>query len=529
MTERLPRRHRALLAMGLVLVTAVAASALGAVGASAAGPTSGAPPAARPALHVDCQAPAGGDGSTRRPFGSLAEASNVVLGPGQKLLFRRGTVCSGTLEVHGSGTSDRPAIVGAYGSGSMPQINGTSTDAVLVQNASYVTLRQLEITDRSAASTLPRRGVHVVADGVLVQGVRLERLYIHDVDGDLTKDTGGSGAVQLDAVGTSPNGRFADITVTGNQIADVSRSGIFIAGTEVGGRPAAADDWPAGSTGIVVTDNRLARLAGDGIVATGTVGAVIEGNTVSDGNRAGTPYTDPDAVCDAGIWAWNANSTVIEDNVVSGMEFNGCDGEGYDVDYNQDGTVVQDNLSEDNAGGFVLLCTDQETHHADVRYNLSIDDAASVEEAPCAIGSGNVGTLDGIRMFNNTIVAPHPALDLELVPLGSMFEPGDFEFLDNIVDATTPQSNALPCGSDCRNNLFSGLPPSGTDAVTANPQFTGPTASGSTRIAVGKGFRIARRSPAIAAGVAVADGASDDYFGHPLPSGAPSIGFDQHR
>jgi Right handed beta helix region len=389
-----------------------------------------------------------------------------------------------------------------------------------------VTVEDLEITNQGTPDT-QRRGVHVVADGVVVQGVTLEKLYIHDVDGDLTKDSGGSGGIQLDALGTAPDGQFDGITINDNQIDNVSRSGIFIVGTQDDSRPSASEPWSAASTGIVVSGNSLDHLAGDGIVSTGTVGSVLEGNTVADGNQAGTAYTGSNAICDAGIWAFNANSTVIEDNVVSDMEFNGCDGEGYDVDYNQDGTIVQDNISEDNAGGFILLCTDGAVHDADVRYNLSIDDAATIDESPCDIAQGNVGTLDGIRMYNNTIVAPDPSLVLEMNPLSAMFDPGDFEFANNIVDATTPQSSALGCGDDCTNNLYYQLPSSGTDAVVGNPDFRDPVVEGTKRKTMAKGFRVTGRSPAIGAGAPISDGATQDFFGDPVPVDTPTIGFDQ--
>lgn len=507
--------------------------ALLAVGAStmlATPPTVGASTttgSARTTVHVDCEAAAGGDGSARAPLNSLAQASALSLAPGQRLLFARGTVCSGSLEIQNSGQPGDPITIGAYGKGPLPQIDGTSTDAVLLENTSDITVEDLEITNEGTPD-VPRRGVHLVANGTLVQDVALEKLNIHDVDGNLTKDTGGSGGIQLDALGTSPDGRFDDVTISDNQIDHVSRSGIFVVGTQDGSRPPATDEWSAGSTGIVVRGNSLDHLAGDGIVATGTVGAVLEDNDVSDGNEAGTPFTGSDPICDAGIWAWNANSSIIEDNVVSDMEFNGCDGEGYDVDYNQDGTVVQDNVSDDNAGGFILFCTDENPHHAEVRYNLSIDDAATIEDAPCDIGAGNVGTLDGIRMYDNTIVAPDPSVDLELVPLSSMFDPGDFEFLDNIVDATTPQSTAMPCGEACTNNLFFQIPASGTNPVLGDPRFGDPVLSGTKRTAMAKGFRVGRTSPAIGAGVVVSNGATEDFFGHPVPTTEPpTIGFDQ--
>ena len=506
------------------LLFALCVSLLGRDSASATGPVH-LPPVH--AIHVNCQDPGGGDGSQSAPLNSLSEASAANLQPGQSLLFQRGTVCSGALGVQDSGTAGDPIRIGAYGKGPLPQIVGNGPDAVLLENASNVTVEDLEITNPGTPDT-PRRGVHVVADGKLVEDVTLEKLFIHDVDGDLQKDTGGTGGIQLDALGTTPYGRFDQITISDNQIDNVSRSGIFIVGTQNSDRPDSSKPWPFGSTAIVVSGNSLDHLAGDGIVATGTVGAVLKDNAVSDGNEAGTPYNEPGAICDAGIWAWNANSTLIEDNIVSHMEFNGCDGEGYDVDYNQDGTIVQDNISEDNGGGFILFCTDKYPHHGDVRYNLSIDDAATIEDAPCDIGAGNIGTLNGIRMYNNTIVAPTPLAALEMLPLSSLFNPGDFVFVNNIVVATTPQSTPLPCGDDCSNNLFFGLPSSGTNALNGNPLLKDPVGRGTTRESIAKGFQIDRKSPAVGAGVPVTGGATQDFFGHPVPTVTPpAIGFDQ--
>src|SRR5690606_17576091 len=106
------------------------------------------------------------------------------------------------------------------------------------------------------------------------------------------------------------------------------------------------------STGVRIRRNRIHRPAGDGIVTLGTDGARVRRNVVTEGNLAGRGLTDPQGmICNAGIWAFHANNTRIEHNLVSGMKFNGCDGSGYDIDYDQDGTVVQYNRSHDNEGG----------------------------------------------------------------------------------------------------------------------------------------------------------------------------------
>jgi hypothetical protein len=368
--------------------------------------------------------------------------------------------------------------------------------------------------------------VRLLASGTVVRDVTVRNLWVHDVAGDLAKDFGGSGGIQVDVTGTNPLGRFDGVQIVGNRIEHVARSGIFIVGSAGGPRPRAGEPWPEASTHVVVRGNRLAHLAGDGIVPTGTDGAVVEHNVVVDGNAAGTPWNGPNPVCNAGIWAFHANSTLIQFNDVSHMQFNGCDGTGYDVDYDQDGTIVQYNSSHDNAGGFILLCTDANPRKAEVRYNLSVDDAATLSDAPCGIVSGNVGTLSNVRFFNNTIVAAQPVATLELIPLPTLFEPGDFVFANNIVVATAPQTEPLACGDHCTNNLFSGLPPSGTAAVTGDPRFVGADHTFGPRLGEAGAYRVRRDSPAIAAGMLLPGAPPLDFFGTRVPTDdPPTIGF----
>jgi hypothetical protein len=517
------RWHR----IALVSVAALVGGALAPAGvAAAARLRSGNAAIAARTYFVDCGASADGDGSWRSPFGSLEDANAVVLAPGERLLFRRGSVCTGTLAPQGSGLAGRPVVIGAYGFGPPPRIVGEGDDAVLLSGMSHVVLQGLDVSNPGATAAR-RRGVHVVADGTVVEDVTVRDLSVHDVDGDLRKDSGGSGGIQVDA---SSGGRFDGLRLLANRIENVSRSGIFIVGASGGSRPRAGEPWPEASTGVRVRGNRLAHLAGDGIVSTGTDGAVLEHNVVVDGNQAGTAWNGPSPVCNAGIWTFGANSTLIQYNEVSDMEFNGCDGTGYDVDYEQDGTVVQYNYSHDNAGGFILLCTDAEPRVAEVRYNLSIDDAATLSDAPCAIESGNIGTLDGLRFYNNTFVAAKPVATLELFPVASLVAPGNFQFKNNVVVATEPQTDPLQCGNDCTNNLFFQLPPSGTDAVVGDPRFVDASRRGSGRLWVGLAFRLRPDSPAIGAGVLLPDAPGRDYFGNPVPTDEPpSIGIDQPR
>jgi hypothetical protein len=214
---------------------------------------------------------------------------------------------------------------------------------------------------------------------------------------------------------------------------------------------------------------------------------------------------------------------------------NGCDGEGLDADSNQDGTTIQYNYSHVNAGGFILLCTDQSPHRVVIRYNLSVDDSATFNTAPCAgVIDPATNNLNGVELYNNTIVAATPRVTTELnesLAQALVSLDGSFGFENNIVDATSADApnHYFSCGSDCTNNLFRGTPvPSGaTNSVTDLPLFLAPSVRGSG-LRVAAAFRLRPESPAISAGVTIPPGfpapAPHDFFGAPVKD-PPTIGF----
>jgi hypothetical protein len=298
---------------------------------------------------------------------------------------------------------------------------------------------------------------------------------------------------------------------------------------------------------VVIQGNTVEEVQGDGIVPLGTNGALVQYNLVERANLAGNDWLSPSRNCAAGIWTWDANNTVIQYNEVSDMVFgpsttsnppNGCDGEGFDADYNQDGTVIQYNYSHDNAGGFMLLCFDQSPHRVVIRYNLSLDDNSTFNPTPCAsIFDPATHNLSGVEMYNNTIVAPTPRvtteLDESLAQALASYD-GSFVFENNIVDATSPDAanHYFSCGSDCTNNLFTGMPvpPGATSSLTADPRFLAPSQHGSGLL-VAKSYRLHPGSPAIGAGVALPTTAfpppaTRDFFGLSVKD-PPSIGFSE--
>ena len=318
--------------------------------------------------------------------------------------------------------------------------------------------------------------------------------------------------------------RFKDLLIEENRIGRVSRSGIFVVGTSSGEeRPRASERWPEASTGVRIRRNHIHDVAGDGIVALGTDGAKVTNNSVTKGNLAGRPLGDPQGmICNAGIWAFHANNTLIEGNVVSRMQFNGCDGSGYDIDYDQDGTVVQRNESYANEGGFMLLCTDDQPRTAEVRFNVSINDGYSFNSSPC---SRPAGSYDGIRIYNNTIVGPDPGVAILGYPNTQLFGPPSLTFFNNIL-AATESGRGFTCEPDCHDNLFFHMPPAGTNALTSSPRFRskGPYDG----VSAARLLKLRPSSPAIDAGAPIPRTATRDYFGVRIKRGdQPDIGFSQ--
>ncbi len=499
--------------------------------------------------YVDCAAATAGGGTSARPLNALAAASAQPLHPGDRMLLRRGSVCHGTLAPSGSGTPSQPIVIGAYGTSTAarPRIDGGgSSAAVVLADESNVTLDGLEITN-SGSSAGAHRGVYFTSEREPVTGLTLQNLLIHDVDG--TSSTKGKNGGAIVGWALTAKARFDNVVIQDNTIHDVSRQGITVYGTTAGSRPPTTRTWRRATTSLVVRGNTVQRVQGDGIVVLGTAGALIEHNVVTQGNLAGYDYRSKQRDCSAGIWAWNANATLIQYNEVSDMYYgpstapgalNGCDGEAFDVDYNQDGTVVQYNYSHDNDGGFVLLCTAdgakvQRPHHADVRYNLSVGDNATFSIAACSSQyHPAVNTLDGVRMFNNTIVAATPRVTVQLdesqVPAFLPFY-GGFVFENNLVAATGPGAAAhrLDCGESCTNDMFWRIPPpaTATNPVTKSPQFFKPAARGSG-FGVAAGFKLRAGSRAIGGGAVVPPGvpqpATENFFGLPITN-PPSIGF----
>jgi hypothetical protein len=186
----------------------------------------------------------------------------------------------------------------------------------------------------------------------------------------------------------------------------------------------------------------------------------------------------------------------------------------------QDGTVIQHNLSHDNEGGFLLLCTDSEPRLATVRFNLSVNDDLMFNSSPCSRPTGNY---DGIEIYNNTVVAPDPAFAILGTRKQNLFasQSPRLSFFNNIVVATGV-ATGFSCEPDCTHNLFSGLPAAGEDPIVGDAGFAGGP------VGEAESYKLAPGSIAFDAGSPLLEPGLTDFFDRPIADAeTPNLGIDQ--
>ncbi len=316
--------------------------------------------------------------STNQAWKSLDRASQVLLSPGDSLLLRRGTWQRGQLEIKNArGTKDAKIVIGAYGKGKRPIIHGGGAPyAVAVKNSEYITVCDLELTNKGVERMERRGGLLIEArDCGVMHGIHIDSLFIHDVNGSLCKECGNGAGIYVNNGGEQVKSAFCNLLIENCHLLRTERNGMIWNSDYYDRR-----NWFP-SKNIVVRGNLLEEIPADGIVPIGCDGVLIEYNLM----RRSTPLIAPPESA-AGMWAWSCNNIVIQYNEVSDMKAP-WDGQGFDADWNSLNTTIRYNYSHDNEGGFILLCDagDQRdfslgNRNIRVSYNLSINDGTRTAE-----------------------------------------------------------------------------------------------------------------------------------------------------
>lgn len=374
-----------------------------------------------------------------RAFASLFAVNERTLRPGDQVLLERGSVFHGQfLQITDSGTEENPIVIGAYGEGDAPRIDaagqgiwyqdygspldspthvyrGYVSSAVLLYDAEYITVEDLELTNRaerilgehySQGDKMNRTGAAIVAkDRGVRHGITLRHLSIHDVEGnvyDKHMNNGGIYATALRPTDEEATGipRYQGMTIEGCFVYRVSRWGIAVGYTYAHAhfQGAALEEESFrryGHEQLVIRDNYVKAAGGDGITAMYALQPQIEHNMTDSvaceiNDRIYSEPGDRMGKVAAGIWPWKCKDALFRYNEVADTRLN-QDGMAYDAD-SGDGTVYEYNYSRQNEGGCVMFCL-QEAIHSTFRHNLSYDDLGgtiSPSENPDALLEDNV-------------------------------------------------------------------------------------------------------------------------------------------
>lgn len=473
--------------------------------------------------YVDCSKNVSGDATTgAHAWNSLAAVNrHGAFKPGDRILLRRGTTCTGRVHPSGSGTRKKPILLGAYGSGVRPTINGggtpNGTATVQLVDVHDWTVQDLHLTNAgSNRSPLTNRsgllfyntGVGRLA-GLTAQRLRIEKVWSNPGKGS-TRAWGGIAALTF---GAGRDG-FTGMRIQQNQIDHVGRTGIVVYNGE------SPRSW---DTDVRVTGNSVRWVRGDSIIAIGVKGGRIDHNVSAHGadlgacsvkqcGRMGGPTT-----ASAGIWPAFSRNLRIDHNEIYGEHAASGDGEGIDVDQSAQDIVVEHNYAHDNEGGGIMFCG---ARYVTVRFNILQNNSKTAFTFTCR------NKVKDIRIYNNDVYQAASVYAPNVVRTIHGFGGGKIQFLNNLVYTWNDARYAWPSRPRSAGNTFVGTwsatEPTGTQNSHTDPglRHAGTGGIGLSTLG-GYRFRNPGRAPH---GVAVPSSVRTDFFGKLVRPKAPLRG-----
>jgi hypothetical protein len=426
-------------------------------------------PEARPGQpgQVYYVAPDGHDedpGTEARPFRTIGRAA-TVLGPGDKLYIRAGTYHE-KFTVPGSGTPDRPIVISAY-PGEQPVIDGEDT-LPGAYDGYLVTLK----------------GDHVVLSGLEIKNVYGSAVWVqgsHNTVRNMTIHHCLSKGILVGGVGYCPEG----VTNVGNTIEnnEIWMTSLVHEGIDSGGRWTAGINVARCPQDTLVRGNTVHETWGLGIQVYETYSPTVEANVVWNNQKSQ-------------VYVNNAPYATVRQNLI----------------YNSADTTF---LASGRPGVGIGFCDEKSepvSHHVTIINNLVLRGNRGFYFFNQQPGSG----LKEFLIAHNTFAHSHV--------VGLQISDGVHEntriwnnlFLEGSHLAIVPQDPDL----DFSHNLWEEPPPSAAssvDDVIGSPRLrqTGSTGRGELDPAW---FRLSPDSPAIDAGVSLAD-VQTDFYGVARPQG----------
>ena len=338
-------------------------------------------------------------GTKEKPFKSLDFIKNINLSNGDKILLSNGSTFFNTIEL----INEDGIEISNYdsdGNSELPIINSKGKiAAIYIENSSKIKISNVEITaDGGGANkylhkklkTDLRAGIlYLVTDKKLHSGLDILSVNIRDVfyedpgyernESEVRTPNGTkSYGWGIRILNLSEFGNLENISIKNSQFTNISHTAIRFIGKK-----------EKQFKNLEIFDNIVLRTGGPGMVFNSTRNLFARGNDI---NYSGSFDDSRKWGRGSGLWTWGTSNAVISQNKFQNA--NGpADSAGCHIDFNCNDVIVENNLSRNNAGGFIEILGNN--YNCSYRNNISINDGHRVKGKNGAFQEGKTFWLSG--------------------------------------------------------------------------------------------------------------------------------------
>lgn len=348
--------------------------------------------------------------SETNPYKSINKLNSLVLIPGDKILFKKGDIFIGGVEVNYSGTENAPIVFDSYGTGELPILSGSNGDngtpdplsTIKIIGKQYLEFHNLKITnerfnsDGTASNDNKSYGIYFQSflslptsgnfeDRTLFKHFRFSNLHFENIYSVNTSNTEFN---QLRSSGIHFFEAFVnDVIIEDCHFTNLERVGIWM-------RKYASD--------IIVKNNNFINIGGSAAIFSQTKRVLFENNSM----RFCGSITNPKMIGrGSGMWVFGSDDVVAQYNTSQHARGNG-DSSGMHVDYGNTNILFQYNYLEDSAGGFCETLGDN--NNVIWRYNISVNEGTDDRGGKNKLlwvndYAFNPKKSENIYIYNNTI------------------------------------------------------------------------------------------------------------------------------
>ena len=338
-------------------------------------------------------------GTKEKPFKSLDFLNNIKLSNGDKILLANGSTFLNTIDlINYDGIEISNYIID--GNTNLPTINSKGKIAsIFIENSSNIKISNVEITANGGGAneylhkklkTDLRTGIfYLVTDNKIHSDLEISNVNLRDIfyenpgyernESEVRTPNGTkSYGWGIRVLNLSESGNLENISISNSQFTNISHSAIRFIGKR-----------ERQFKNLEIFDNIVLRTGGPGMVFNSTRNLFARGNDI---NYSGSFDDSRKWGRGSGLWTWGTSYAVISGNKFQNA--NGpADSAGCHIDFNCNDVIVENNLSRNNAGGFIEILGNN--YNCSYRNNISINDGHRVKGENGAFQEGKTFWLSG--------------------------------------------------------------------------------------------------------------------------------------